>query len=116
MAILAILTITAPAIGTSKVLAHHGWSEYNDQQTLSLTGTIRRIGYDNPHVVIDLETSDKTWRAVLAPPSRMQSRGLSQNDLKVGQTVRLVGYVNRSDSQEIRAERIIIGQKTVELR
>jgi Family of unknown function (DUF6152) len=118
-AIAAIVTVTTAIIGIDvpHAVAHHGWSEYNDKQTLNLTGKIRSVGYDNPHGIIELETSDKkVWRAVLAPPARMQNRGLPPNALKVGETVRLVGYPNRSDSQEMRAERIIMGQKTVELR
>jgi Family of unknown function (DUF6152) len=112
------VSITAATIfGTPEATAHHGWSEYNDRQTLNLTGKIRSIGYDNPHAVIELEASDKkVWRAVLAPPSRLQRRGLPQNSLKVGETVRLVGYPNQSDPREMRAEQIIVGQKTVELR
>jgi hypothetical protein len=116
--ILFSISITAATIiGLPKAIAHHGWSEYNDRQTLNLTGKIRSIGYDNPHAVIELEASDKkVWRAVLAPPSRLQRRGLPQNALKVGETVRLVGYLNKSDPREMRAERITVGQKTIELR
>ena len=33
-------------------------------------------GYEHPHGHILLETPGKTWRVVLAPPSRMQARGL----------------------------------------
>lgn len=117
IAVLATLTVATTTIAIPKANAHHGWSEYNDKQTLNLTGKIRSIGYDNPHTVIELEASDKkVWRAVLAPPSRMQRRGLPENALKVGETVRLVGYPNRSDSREMRAERIVINRKTVELR
>ncbi|KAM3112972.1 DUF6152 family protein [Phormidesmis sp. 146-33] len=117
IALSATLTMTATLIETPEAEAHHGWSEFNDKQTLNLTGRIRSVGYDNPHAVIELEASDKkVWRAVLAPPSRMQRRGLPKNALKVGQIVRVVGYPNRSDSREMRAERIMIGQKTVELR
>ncbi len=116
IAVLATLTM-ATTIAIPKAYAHHGWSEYNDKQTLNLTGTIRTIGYDNPHTVIELQASDKkVWRAVLAPPSRMQRRGLPENALKVGETVRLVGYPNRSDSGEMRAERIVVNRKTIELR
>jgi Family of unknown function (DUF6152) len=112
------LSITAATIvGIPRAIAHHGWSEYNDRQTLNLTGKIRSIGYDNPHAVIELEASNKkVWRVVLAPPSRLQRRGLPQNALKVGETVKLVGYPNQSDPREMRAEWIIVGQKTVELR
>ncbi|KAM3096125.1 DUF6152 family protein [Phormidesmis sp. 146-12] len=117
IALSATLTMATTLIETPEAEAHHGWSEFNDKQTLNLTGRIRSVGYDNPHAVIELEAPDKkVWRAVLAPPSRMQRRGLPQGALKVGQTVRVVGYPNRSDSREMRAERIMIGQKTVELR
>jgi Family of unknown function (DUF6152) len=112
------LSITAATIfGIPRAIAHHGWSEYDDRQTLNLTGKIRSIGYDSPHAVIELEASDKKiWRAVLAPPSRLQRRGPPQKALKVGEIVKLAGYPNQSDPREMRAERIIIGQKTIELR
>ncbi|MGB3193048.1 MAG: DUF6152 family protein [Limnoraphis sp.] len=113
----ATLTTMISFVASPKAFAHHGWSEYNQQETLNLTGTIRSIGSENPHVVIEVETANnQVWRAVLAPPSRMQNRGLPQSDLKVGETVELVGYPHRSESRELRAERIIIGEKTVELR
>lgn len=109
--------IITPGIEVKPVIAHHGWSEYNNQQTLNLTGVIRNINYANPHVVIQVETSDKkVWQAILAPPSRMQSRGLPQKDLVVGKQVKLVGYPHRNQANEIRAERIIIGDRTIELR
>lgn len=102
---------------TSKASAHHGWSEYNNQQTLNLTGEIQNISYKNPHTTIQLKTDDnKVWEAVLAPPTRMHRRGLAQGTLQVGQRVRLVGYPHRTDSNEMRAEQIVINNKTVELR
>lgn len=114
--------ITAASIATfltvdaSEASAHHGWSEYNRQQTLNVTGEIQQVSYGNPHTTIQLKAGDKVWRAVLAPPSRMERRGLPQGALKPGQTVKLVGYPHRSDANEMRAERIIVGDRTVELR
>ena len=96
--------------------AHHGWSEYDASRELKLTGTIAESGYEHPHGHIKLVTPGKTWIAVLAPPSRMTSRGLPPGDLKIGSTVTVVGYANRSKTEEMRAERIIVGSKTVELR
>lgn len=102
--------------GATSAIAHHGWSEYNNSQTLNLTGEIQTIGYDYPHVVIRLATADQVWQAVLAPPSRMQNRGLPQDALRVGQTVNLVGYPHRAEANEMRAERITVNNQTVELR
>jgi hypothetical protein len=96
--------------------AHHGWSEYDASRTLTLTGTIVESGYEHPHGYVKLKTPDKTWIAVLAPPSRMDHRGLSRDDLKVGNTATVVGYANRDKPEEMRAERISVAGKTVELR
>jgi len=100
----------------SLALAHHGWSEYDAGQTLTLTGQVGESGYEHPHGYVKLVTPGKTWIAVLAPPSRMDNRGLTREMLKPGTTVTIVGYQNRSNPEEMRAERITVGGKTVELR
>lgn len=106
----ALITAAMPAF------AHHGWSEYDNSKVLQLTGTVAESGYEHPHGHIRLVTPGKTWRAVLAPPSRMNVRGLPPEAIKKGATVTVVGYPNRSKPDEMRAERIIAGGKTVELR
>jgi hypothetical protein len=116
-AAIATLALTTPFLEIVPVTAHHGWSEYNSEKTLNLTGVVKNVTYGNPHATIQLETADKkVWQAILAPPSRMQSRGLPQKDLVVGQSVKLVGYPHRNRANEIRAERITVGDRTVELR
>jgi len=96
--------------------AHHGWSEYDADKALELTGTIKQATYEQPHGHISLQTKDKLWDVVLAPPTRMQNRGLPETMLKPGTQATVVGYPNRGKSDEMRAERITIDGKTVELR
>jgi hypothetical protein len=96
--------------------AHHGWSEYDQEKALTLTGKVLESGYEHPHGHIRLETPGKTWIAVLAPPSRMENRGLKAEMIKPGATVTVVGYPNRNKPGEMRAERITAEGKTVELR
>jgi hypothetical protein len=112
----ALVLAAALAAAPLRALAHHGWSEYDAQQPLHLTGKIVEMGYEHPHGYVKLETPGKTWIAVLAPPSRMDNRGLSKEALKVGTTATVEGYPNRGKPEEIRAERITVGGKTVELR
>jgi hypothetical protein len=112
---LATAVLVAAMSGT-QAFAHHGWSEYDSTQVLNLTGTIKEAGYEHPHGHIVLVTPQKTWQAVLAPPSRMEARGLPSAMLKAGITASVVGYPNRSKPDEMRAERITIDGKTVELR
>lgn len=96
--------------------AHHGWSEYDATRPQSLTGTIEESGYQQPHGYVRLKTPDKTWLVVLAPPGRMENRGLAKDMLAVGGTVTVVGYPNRTKPAELRAERITVGDKVTELR
>jgi len=96
--------------------AHHGWSGYDSATTLNLTGTIKEAGYEHPHGYVSLEVPGKTWRVVLAPPSRMENRGLPRTALTPGKTVTVVGYPNRTEPEEMRAERITVDGKTTELR
>src|SRR5687767_3070426 len=77
------------------VHAHHGWSEYDSAKALKLGGVIKASGYEHPHGHVQLETSGKTWLVVLAPPSRMTSRGLTAEALKPGSRAEVVGYPNR---------------------
>lgn len=109
---LALCLIAAAGVG----LAHHGWSGYDSSQALTLTGTIKESGYEHPHGYLRLEAPDKVWLVVLAPPSRMENRGLPRTMLTVGTTATVVGYPHRSELDEMRAERITINGKTVELR
>ncbi len=53
---------------------------------------------------------------VLAPPSRMESRGLAKAMLAPGQSATVHGFPHRSHGAELRAERITVAGKTVELR
>lgn len=104
------------------VWAHHGWSEYDTANPLKLTGKIIESGYNHPHGNIQFEakgeaaTAGKTWNVVLAPPSRMENRGLQKEWLKSGAAITVEGYANRNKPEEMRAERVTINGKTIELR
>ena len=111
----AALFLIAVVCGTASLAAHHGWTGYTDKET-QIVGTIETFSYENPHASVDLNVEGKRWHVVLAPPSRMQSRGLQKEMLKVGGTATVTGYVHRSIASELRAERIVIGDKTTELR
>ena len=109
---LALLALALPLAAA----AHHGWSEYDGANLLKLTGKIVESGYEHPHGHIGLQAPGKTWQVILAPPSRMERRGLDKGMLKPGTTATVEGYPNRDKPEEMRAERIIINGKTVELR
>ena len=110
------LGLLAALILPAAALAHHGWSEYDSAKAMTVTGIIKDSGYEHPHGHAMLEVQGKTWHVILAPPSRMERRGLPKAGLKPGNRVTVTGYPNRSKPDEMRAERITVDGKTVELR
>ena len=110
------LLALAASIIPVQATAHHGWSEYDTAKALKLTGKIVESGYEHPHGHVRFEAPGKTWMVTLAPPSRMENRGLPREWLKAGATATVEGYPNRNKPEEMRAERITINGKTIELR
>lgn len=39
----------------NRLAAHHGWSSYDETETLELTGVIRESSYGNPHGSVRLQ-------------------------------------------------------------
>lgn len=103
-------------LGGRPAVAHHGWGGYDAGTVLTLTGPVREVYFGNPHCTVVVEAEGKAWTCVLAPLSRMTNRGLPDGSIKVGDTVTLVGYPHRSEAAELRAERITVAGRTVELR
>ncbi|HEU5320028.1 MAG TPA: DUF6152 family protein [Methylomirabilota bacterium] len=111
-----VAALLAAALVPAAARAHHGWSGNDSSRPLNVTGVIRESGYEHPHGFVRLEAPGKTWNVVLAPPSRMERRGLPRATLKPGATATVMGYPHRTDAEEMRAERITIDGKTTELR
>ncbi|AEI81114.1 hypothetical protein CNE_2c21650 [Cupriavidus necator N-1] len=106
----------ALALAAVPAIAHHGWSTYDETRPLTLTGKIVESHYENPHAHIRIDAGGKRWLAVLAPVSRMEARGATADKVAVGREVTLVGYASKEKADELRAERITMDGKTVELR
>jgi uncharacterized protein DUF6152 len=98
------------------VIAHHGWGSYDAAHPITVAGPIESLKYENPHALMTVKAPDKVWTVTLAPTSRMQSRGAPAEFVAVGKLVSAYGYPSTVDKAEMRAERITIDGKTVELR
>lgn len=98
------------------VLAHHGWGSYDAANPITVAGAIETLKYENPHAQITVKTPAKVWTVTLAPTSRMQARGAPPEFVAVGKSVSAYGYPSTVEKDEMRAERITIDGKTIELR
>jgi hypothetical protein len=109
-AALALFLIPAAA------LAHHGWSSYDASQTITHKAKLTDLHWGNPHGAAKMVFRKQKWDVILAPVARMEARGLTQAMLAPNRKITLVGYPRRDGTPEMRIERVIVGQQTVELR
>lgn len=110
VAALALFAVGAPT------QAHHGWSSYDASKTIELTAALTDVRWGNPHGSAKVAYQGKTWDVILAPVARMETRGLTEAMVAPGKKVKLVGYPRSDGTPEMRIERVIAGDKTVELR
>lgn len=110
------LAAAVVAVACGSALAHHGWGSYEAAKPITVQGTIVTSTYENPHATITVKTADKVWTVTLAPTFRMINRGASKDMVAVGKSVSAYGYASTVEKDEMRAERITVDGKTVEMR
>ena len=89
-------------------MAHHGWGSYDAAKPFTIRGQVETLRWQNPHVHVDVKHQGARWEAVLAPPFRMEARGLQPDMIKAGTMVALEGYASTRVEREMRAERITV--------
>jgi uncharacterized protein DUF6152 len=84
--------------------AHHSFAaEYDGKQLITLTGTISKVEWTNPHIYfhVDVKGDDgkvTSWSLEGYPPNTLKRTGFSRDTLKVGETVTVTAYKSRDGS------------------
>ncbi len=110
------LAIAAIAMLAGTAVAHHGWGSYDAKNPVTVAGKVLTSKYENPHVTLTVQGKDKVWTVTLAPTSRMVNRGALAEMVKVGADISAFGYPSTREADEMRAERITVDGKTIEMR
>jgi hypothetical protein len=100
-AIVVAVAFAAPAS------AHHGWSEYGDDQ-FEITGELETaVSLAGPHATTQIRAGDELWDIVLAPSPRTAAAGLTEDAIPVGATVTASGHRHLDEATlEIKTERL----------
>ena len=85
-------------VAAMPVHAHHSFAaEYDSSRPLTVTGTVTKVEWTNPHARIYVEAKDETgklvtWDFELGPPNGLMRRGWNRNSLKAGHVVTITGF------------------------
>ena len=80
------------------VSAHHGFSvEFDKDNPLTLTGTVTKMEFMNPHIYFYMDVKDKdgkvvNWAFEGGPPNVIYRRGWRKDTLKPGDVVTVKGF------------------------
>lgn len=111
-----ILPVIALLLCASFTILHHGWADYDQTKPTDFTAKIEELTYENPHVLAKVKRNKELTTVYLAPVTRMESRGLNADMVKKGASIRFVAYPHKTEKNEMRAERIFVGNDKYELR
>ncbi len=85
--------VTLIAVLSAPVLAHHGrGATYDMKKRVTLKGSVSRVEWRNPHVLIYMDVKDEggtvvTWGFENSGVSTLAQEGYNRNTLKVGQPI-----------------------------
>jgi hypothetical protein len=106
LAALILMAIAAP------VFSHHSEAaEYDATKLVKVTGTIKKVEWQNPHVWFYVDVKDEsgkitTWGFSVAPPGSLMRRGISKDALKIGAVVNVEGARARDGSTNASGRRV----------
>lgn len=103
----ALLPLTL-ALLTAPSFAHHSVpGQFDTSKPMTLTGTVSKIEWINPHIYVHLDvnegTSPATWKLGTAPPAMMRRAGLTKEALsgKPGEVLTIVAYPARDGTKHL---------------
>jgi len=94
------------------VRAHHSEAaEYDSNKPVKVTGTIKQVEWQNPHVWFYVDVKDEkggitTWGFSGAPPGALLRRGITKDVLKIGAMVNVEGARARDGSNNASGRRV----------
>ena len=99
------------------VLAHHSFkAEYDESKPITLKGTVSKVVWNNPHVLMYLDVKDDQdsvahWELELASPNGLMSQGWKVDSLKPGHQVSVSGFRARDGSNIANIRKVTVDSR-----
>jgi len=114
------IKLVALAIGTALLLttvsafAHHSFAaEYDASKPITLTGTVTKVEWMNPHIFFYVDVKDSAgkvtnWRGEGGNLSGLMRRGWRKDSLKIGDLVTFEGSLAKNGQPLVNARSVTL--------
>ena len=96
-------------VGAATASAHHSLSsEFDISKTTTITGTVTKMEWTNPHAWLHVEVKDEQgqmvlWNIEFGSPNSLYRRGWRRTDLPERVVVAVTGYLAKDGSKTLSA-------------
>jgi len=97
--------------------AHHSFSSvFDGKKPITLTGSVTKIEWANPHIHLYIDVKDETghvinWAIEMGSPNMLIRLGLTRDAMKVGDVVTIEGHLARDGSKLANARTVLLAGK-----
>ena len=104
--VIVLLLVSAP------LFAHHGAASYDTSKMTTLTGSVTRIQWMNPHAVIDIEAKDSAGKidkyiVEAISPLALTRNGWTKDLLNTGDQITVTGNLSKNGTHILRLKKIV---------
>jgi uncharacterized protein DUF6152 len=106
------MAVICASVAVVPALAHHSFvAEYDGSKSVSLTGTVKKLEWTNPHARFYIDVKDAsgapvTWELELGSPNTLIRYAWKRDTMKVGDTVTVEGYLAKDGSKMANAKTV----------
>src|SRR5688572_17838576 len=90
-------------LGAAPLVAHHSYAaEFDREKRITLTGTVTKVEWANPHARFYFDAKDEksgkvvNWNFELGSPNGLMRLGWNRNSLKIGAVITVSGTLAKN--------------------
>ena len=110
--LVALLAVCGWLLTTGSLSAHHSTAMYDSQNPITITGTVKRFEWTNPHAFVFLEVKDEKtgkmveWEVEMMSLNHLRGYGWTSKTVKQGDSLSATGSPAKSGAPSMIANRM----------